>query len=149
MSSHFSFAFPCGSLSKRLITTITVSSDIFGIPKTISAKALWDTGATISAITPHIAKVLGVPVVARIPVAGVHNASIVDVVTVSILLPNQTNIPDTRVAVCALNPSINAIIGMDIILRGDFAISNGKNETLFSFAMPPFDKKIDLTRWSD
>lgn len=143
---HSSFAFPCGGLSRRLITQIAVFTDISGVPKTVRARALWDTGATISAITPQIAKELGVPVVARIPISGVHNVNIVDVVTVSVLLPNQANISDMRAAVCALNPAVDAIIGMDIISQGDFAISNGKNETLFSFVMPSFSHKIDLSK---
>ena len=36
------------------------------------------------------------------------------------------------------------LIGMDIIRLGDFSISNGAGKTLFTFAMPPFDDKIDL-----
>lgn len=33
---------------------------------------------------------------------------------------------------------------MDIIQRGDFSIANGSGETLFSFSMPPHERKIDL-----
>jgi hypothetical protein len=36
------------------------------------------------------------------------------------------------------------LIGMDIIQLGDLSISNGAGKTLFTFAMPPFDDKIDL-----
>jgi hypothetical protein len=32
---------------------------------------------------------------------------------------------------------------MDIIQLGDFSISNGGGETLFSFAIPPFKNKTD------
>jgi hypothetical protein len=32
---------------------------------------------------------------------------------------------------------------MDIILLGDFSISNGGGKTLFTFALPPFEKKTD------
>jgi len=32
---------------------------------------------------------------------------------------------------------------MDIILLGDFSISNGGGRTLFSFAIPPFENKTD------
>ena len=35
------------------------------------------------------------------------------------------------------------LIGMDIIQRGDFSISNGEGKTLFSFVLPPFEKKTD------
>jgi hypothetical protein len=33
---------------------------------------------------------------------------------------------------------------MDVIMLGDFSISNGDSKTLFSFAVPPFPTKIDL-----
>jgi len=38
------------------------------------------------------------------------------------------------------------IIGMDIISLGDFALGNGNNQTLFSFAVPPFQEKIDFSK---
>jgi len=38
------------------------------------------------------------------------------------------------------------LIGMDIISFGDFALSNGNDQTLFSFAVPPFKDKIDFSK---
>jgi len=38
------------------------------------------------------------------------------------------------------------ILGMDIISLGDFALSNGNNKTLLSFAFPPFQEKIDFSK---
>jgi len=38
------------------------------------------------------------------------------------------------------------LIGMDIISLGDFALSNGGDQTLFSFAVPPFLDKIDFSK---
>jgi hypothetical protein len=35
---------------------------------------------------------------------------------------------------------------MDIISLGDFALSNGNDQTLFSFAVPPFRDKIDFSK---
>jgi len=35
---------------------------------------------------------------------------------------------------------------MDIISLGDFALSNGNNQTLLSFAVPPFQEKIDFSK---
>ena len=37
------------------------------------------------------------------------------------------------------------LIGMDIIGMGDFAVCNTDNKTSFSFAVPPFPDRIDLT----
>jgi hypothetical protein len=41
------------------------------------------------------------------------------------------------------------LIGMDIIMMGDFVISNGGGTTLFSFAIPPLPQKIDLVDEAD
>jgi hypothetical protein len=38
---------------------------------------------------------------------------------------------------------VDLLIGMDIIQLGDFSISNGAGKTLFTFAMPSFEDKID------
>jgi hypothetical protein len=46
--------------------------------------------------------------------------------------------------VCDLIGEIDLLIGMDIILLGDFSISNCGGKTLFSFAIPPFENKTDL-----
>jgi hypothetical protein len=45
--------------------------------------------------------------------------------------------------VCNLVKDVDLLIGMDIILLGDFSISNGDGKTLFSFAIPPFENKTD------
>ena len=49
-----------------------------------------------------------------------------------------------RIWVCNLVPNTDILIGMDIIGRGDFAISNADGKTLFTFAVPPFEDKTDL-----
>jgi len=38
---------------------------------------------------------------------------------------------------------------MDIIMKGDFAISNGGCKTQFSFVIPPFKEKISFTEKAD
>jgi hypothetical protein len=38
---------------------------------------------------------------------------------------------------------------MDIIMLGDFAISNSEGKTRFSFVMPPFRNKISFTEKAD
>ena len=67
-----------------------------------------------------------------------------NVVQVSIGLPNKVMVQEAAVTVCDLTGEIELLIGMDIILLGDFSISNGEGKTLFSFAIPPFENKTDL-----
>lgn len=59
-------------------------------------------------------------------------------------LSADIRIENVRGAVCPIGGDIDILIGMDIIIFGDFAVSNGGEKTLFSFAVPPFENKIDL-----
>ena len=54
---------------------------------------------------------------------------------VNILLPNQVGITELPVTLGNfVNP--NVLIGMDIIGRGDFAVTHAGGNTKFSFRMP-------------
>jgi hypothetical protein len=139
---------------KRLTLTTAYSGYIKRITSPIwlfwktnrcQATALWDTGAMISAITPELTQMLDLDIVDTIDISGVHSTQRVGVTFVSVVLPNKIIVPSVRVAVCTIGSNTNMIIGMDIITLGDFAISNGKNRTMFSFAMPPFNEGIDFS----
>jgi hypothetical protein len=80
----------------------------------------------------------------RVRVYGVNNISIADVVKISVGLPNEVLVDEINVTVCDLTPGIDMLIGMDIIVSGDFAISNAGGQSLFTFAIPPFENKTDL-----
>ena len=98
----------------------------------------------LSAITPEIAQSLNLVPFNRVKVNGINNISMADMVKVSIKLPNLVEVKNSNVTVCNLVRDIDMLIGMDIIQFGDFSISNGAEKTLFTFAMPPFEDKIDL-----
>ncbi|WP_461256329.1 retropepsin-like aspartic protease [Treponema sp. R80B11-R83G3] len=141
---HFAFKQDNQSLCFRLLTEahiFNISTD--SAKKGIKITALWDTGATGSAITPNLAQKMNLIPINRVKVTGVNNTSIVDVAKVSIGLPNRVMVDEVNVMICNLNQGFDLIIGMDIILLGDFSISNGGGKTLFSFAIPPFEKKTD------
>jgi predicted aspartyl protease len=141
---HFAFRQEYPALSLRLITEVEVFDTSSEHPDNgIKVRALWDTGATGSAITPEVAKKLNLVPINRTRVSGVNSVSMVDVVEVSIGLPNKVMVENVNVMVCNLNQKIDILIGMDIILTGDFSISNGEGKTLFSFAIPPFKNKTD------
>ncbi|HCC36145.1 MAG TPA: hypothetical protein DEQ14_00210 [Treponema sp.] len=110
----------------------------------MNVKALWDTGAMLSAITPEAAKSLNLVPFNRIKVNGINNTSYAEVVKVTIGLPNTVMVNETNVTVCNLVKDVDLLIGMDIILLGDFAISNAEGKTLFTFVIPPFENKTDL-----
>lgn len=51
-------------------------------------------------------------------------------------LPNHAVFRKVRVIKGTFNKEFDVLIGMDIITRGDFAISNFNGKTLFSFRSP-------------
>jgi predicted aspartyl protease len=140
---HFPFKNEYPHLSQKLITDVEIF-DSMQHQNVIRARALWDTGAMLSAITPEIATKLNLASINRIKVNGIGNFSIADIVRVSIRLPNLVELKNARISVLNLVKDVDMLIGMDIIQLGDFSISNGAGKTLFTFAMPPFDDKIDL-----
>ena len=142
---HFAFKQDNPSLSFRLLTEayiFNVSGDT--TKKGEKVTALWDTGATGSAVTPAIPQKMNLIPINRVKVVGVNNVSVVNVAKVSIGLPNMVMVDEINVMICNLNQGFDLIIGMDIILLGDFSISNGGDKTLFSFALPPFENKTDF-----
>jgi len=107
----------------------------------VSANALWDTGATMSVITPEIQNKLKITPVDKKTIAGIHITKEVDVMLITIELPNRVIKKTIKVAVCDMASNSEMLIGMDIISLGDFSLSNGGNQTLFSFAVPLFGIK--------
>ena len=131
-------------MSQRLVTEAEIICISAAGKKRIIINALWDTGAMGSAVTPAVAQNLNLVPINRVKVNGINNASIADVVKISIGLPNMVMIHNVNAAVCNLVNGVDLLIGMDIITAGDFSLSNGGGKTLFSFAIPPFEKKTDL-----
>jgi Retroviral aspartyl protease. len=140
---HFPFKYEYPYPPLKLITEAEVFNST-QYQNVIKIRALWDTGAMLSAITPEIAKKLKLVSTNRIKVNGIGSYCIADIVQVSIRLPNLVELKNARISVLNLVKDVDMLIGMDIIRLGDFSISNGAGKTLFTFAMPPFDDKIDL-----
>ena len=106
--------------------------------------AIWDTGATHSAITKRVVDDL------RLQPTGVRETrhaggkSSNNTYLVNIALPNRVVVPHVRVTEIQLIPDDNIsddkqpqlLIGMDIIGLGDFAVTNANNRTTFSFRVP-------------
>jgi predicted aspartyl protease len=148
-SKHLTLTYNYTGLSNVIVTPVELYSGEYDATKSYSAKALWDTGATICAITPQIAEKLGLGAVDIMTIVGANSTSRVDTTIVSITFPNGLRIQDCPVVICDIDPRVDMILGMDVITQGDFAISNGEAQTTFSFAVPPFRKKIDFAKQAD
>jgi len=102
--------------------------------------ALWDTGATNSMITGRVASQCGLTPTGYTQVStagGMLDEA--PTFLVDIYLPNRVRIENVKVAQGELG-EIDLLIGMDIILLGDFAVTNLDGKTAFSFRMPSIER---------
>ena len=100
--------------------------------------ALWDTGATNTAIHPQLAAELKLIPIDRRDVREVISSSRVNVYIVNLVLGKVGHIVD----MLELNVGKSDIlVGMDIIGIGDFSICDGR---VFSYCFPPCENPIDL-----
>ena len=96
---------------------------------------LWDTGATSSVITQKIVDELNLKEVHYGQVYTVSGVDIVPFFYVDISLPNGVIIPKL-LAPLGRPSECDLLIGMDIIGRGDFAVSNYDGKTTFTYRYP-------------
>lgn len=117
--------------------------------KTKKYKAIWDTGATNTCITPKVVEDLNLFPSGMTTVLGVNSInkdekealkdSIAFTYFISLGLPNKAGFPTIRVAEVKDIQGADVLIGMDVIRMGDLAISNFNNKTVFSFRMPSIE----------
>jgi predicted aspartyl protease len=106
--------------------------------------AIWDTGATHSAITKKVADNLNLKPIRSIETHHAGGASMVNLYMVNITLPNGIMAEKVQVTEAILTEStdvpedeqLRALIGMDIIGAGDLAVTNFDNKTTMSFRTP-------------
>jgi len=97
--------------------------------------AIWDTGATNSAITQKVVDQCGLKPTGMAVVHTAQASTTTETFLVSIFLPNKVAFPSVTVSRAVLR-GFDVLIGMDIINRGDFAVTNKDGKTVFSFRMP-------------
>ena len=106
-------------------------------------EAIWDTGATNSVITKGLAAKLGLVASGQGLVKGVHGTKMVPVYPVKIILNNQNVsfiLPVTECDDLTADGSSEFLIGMDIISKGDFSITNFGGNTVMTYRVPSIEK---------
>lgn len=142
-SPHLAFSIKYRGIARELISEVEIINPLNNQRK--KYKAIWDTGATHTAITSKVLKELSLIIVDTTTIIGVNSKTEdIQVALFNLLLPLNIEIKNVRGAVCTIGGNADILIGMDIIKFGDLAISNGCGQTLFSFAIPPFENKTDL-----
>ena len=96
---------------------------------------LWDTGATGTVITKKVVEELGLIPTGLTHSYNANGSCIVNTYLVNVALPNGVIIHTVRVTEGILN-GFDVLIGMDVITKGDFSITNKDSETVFSFQIP-------------
>ena len=149
-SNHRVLTQQFADIPNKIISTVYLSSVSSKSQERTPVKAAWDTGAQKSIITPYLEDLLYLQPIYQVFISGVHGRNQSNIVLLDVEFSNGTTFKDLEVAVCPFNSDPNSdlhmLIGMDIISKGDFVLSNGDGYTLFSFALPPFPDKIDLSK---
>lgn len=150
MSRSFTIIYQ--GIARSLISDIAISlptreKDIIESCHKHDCKAIWDTGATNSAITERVAHALKLQPSGQTRVNTASGPTIQNTYEVNIFLPNTVYSSFITVTECKdltkdENDGIDVLIGMDIICRGDFSITNFEGKTTLSFRMPS-SHKID------
>jgi predicted aspartyl protease len=141
---HFTaFTFKYNGLAPRLLVDVQLSEAwdpaIPGstAPSYYSAKALIDTGSTMTMITPQTAAAMSLPVIGQTSISHAGGIERKNVYAVNVVLRNQVQFPGVNaVEVSCPNGEFGALIGMDIILGGDLSVSNVGGLTCVTFRMP-------------
>jgi hypothetical protein len=97
---------------------------------------LWDTGASCSSINQKVIDECGLSPIGIVNVQTANGLHQAEVYSVNMYLPNNVVIGVTRATKADLGPALDALIGMDVICLGDFAITNKDNKTVMSFRYP-------------
>jgi hypothetical protein len=129
-------------IARFISSPVKVYNTYTGKEKTITR--IWDTGATSSAITKSFAKSLGLIPIGYTRVHGVHGFQDgINIYGVRIFLNNPKMTFILQVTECeqlADNDTAMFLIGMDVISKGDFAISNFKGKTTMTFRVPSLER---------
>lgn len=102
---------------------------------TTEYKAIWDTGATRTAITSKVATECGLKPTGMCRVKTASGETDTCTYFVSLYLPNMVCLPQIRVTQAVLFDA-DVLVGMDVIANGDFAVTNHQGKTHMSFRMP-------------
>lgn len=107
-------------------------------------EAIWDTGATGSVITQQVVDTCGLAPISLAQVHGVGGMHMSESYLVNMMLPNKAGFFGVRVTRGELT-GVDVLIGMDIITRGDFVLTNMCGITVFTFRFPS-QCRVDFTQ---
>lgn len=120
----------------RIITEVFIRNPFSGL--TMRVNGLWDTGAKCSSVSSDLIERLGLIAhpdksILVNTTNGIKASSIYD----AIFIFGEEQISVSTFEVNNPIPAISVIIGMDVISKGDFRITNTGGKTEIIFRLPP------------
>ena len=109
----------------------------------VDVLSLWDTGATSTSISKRLVSQLQLPPISKAHISCAGQPYESNVYMVDLHLPNGVTVKNVKVTEFENNNRFDVLVGMDIITRGDFAITNAGGKTVCSFRMPSEIEHID------
>jgi len=148
-----SFTLEHAGLASAIISDVRISSAGEVNPQIHDFKAIWDTGATNSCITQKAAQEIGLIATGMIKMGTAGGSRECPTYYVDLFLPNLVRIPSITVNEVSdlthdQNDRIEVLIGMDVIMHGDCAITNKGGKTVFTFRIPSITS-IDFVKESN
>ena len=120
-----------------LVEDIMTECDIYSVNgrKFHTDRAVWDTGADTTIISSRIVKELNLQPYKAGGISGIGGATGSNVYLVHVLVPTGDFVTSVEVMENDFQ-DIDVLIGMDVIVFGDFLITNKDNMTTFQFRTP-------------
>ena len=120
-----------------LVEDIMTECDIYSVNgrKFHTECAIWDTGADTTIISSRIVKELNLQPYKAGGISGIGGATGSDVYLVHVLVPTGDFVTQVEVMENDFQ-DIDVLIGMDVIVFGDFLITNKDGKTTFQFRTP-------------
>lgn len=139
----FNFTCRYNKTAKLLVTEVIVSMAHNPLKATSSQKygkywGIWDTGATHCVITRKVINQCGLQPIGMTEVHTAGGSKRSKTYLINIGLPNRVLISEVRVTEGEIRDS-DVLIGMDVINRGDLALTNKDGKTTLSFRIPSIE----------
>ena len=132
----------------RELCTEAVIRDPFSGDHLRVARAVWDTGATATAISQTVAQNLKLKPTGVTKISTAGGIRMCNTYVIDIRLPQGVGILGLPVTEADIGMT-DVLIGMDVIGLGDFTIQNQNNKTVFEFCLPPFENKYNMLEKAD
>lgn len=136
------FTYKANGLANVLQSKVGVSAHkkLFPEAQLKEFVAIWDTGATNTAISKKVVEECGLIPTGQAISNTANGTCKVNTYLIDLYLPNNVILGGVTATEFTSVGGSDLLIGMDIIGIGDFAISNFENKTMFSFRYPSIAK---------